>query len=221
MDKTLKTKTKGQTCWGGLSRGGGMAFLSHPLGGAEEEQHQEHHLRWISNWQVWRFWYTMKYWHLLKSWSGSNTNNNRLITIIFQCAPHSKMNKVNEWMNEWVLNLTLHRSAGLRGSSPVVFLLLAPVVTDGGVLLPPGASHADVFHWTLGKVCVASYVLIPFERSGKPKAQFRHGTFRHFHTLTLCFPFHFLLILIHESHKSSATRPNTWIQSRPFKGMFS
>lgn len=35
---TVNNKNKGQTCWGGLSRGGGMAFLSQPLGGAEEEQ---------------------------------------------------------------------------------------------------------------------------------------------------------------------------------------
>lgn len=35
LQNSSRQKTEEQTCWGGLSRGGGMAFLSHPLGRAE------------------------------------------------------------------------------------------------------------------------------------------------------------------------------------------
>lgn len=56
--------------------------------------------------------------------------------------------------------LTWHRPVLLWVPGPVVLLLWAAVVADGGVFLPPGAS--DVFHGTLGKVRVTPDFLVPF-----------------------------------------------------------
>lgn len=59
-----------------------------------------------------------------------------------------------------MMGLTWHGPVLLRVPDPVVLLLWAAVITDGGVLLPPGAS--DVLHGTLGKVRVTSDILVPF-----------------------------------------------------------
>lgn len=85
--------------------------------------------------------------------------------------------------------LTLYSSAGLSGSSTVVFLLLGPVVTDGGIVLTSGASHTEVLHWTLGKVCVTSYILVPLKRPENQSTVLIQHTENcsSFHVGTLCF----------------------------------
>lgn len=58
------------------------------------------------------------------------------------------------------MGLTLHRPVLLWVPDPVVLLLWAAMVADGGVLLPPGTS--DVFHGTLGEVGVTCDILVTF-----------------------------------------------------------